>query len=102
MSSRALTTPLDERPTSPRAVVPPLENGAHLSREEFYRRWNAMAELNRAERLGGVVFMEAAVPFREHGNPHAHVVTWLGNYEAATPGVGVADNTTLEFRTDGV
>lgn len=44
--------------------------------------------------------MQAAVRYIEHGRPHAHIVTWLGNYEAATPGVGVADNTTIELSED--
>ncbi|QDU38334.1 hypothetical protein Mal4_26610 [Maioricimonas rarisocia] len=41
--------------------------------------------------------MQAAVRFRQHGNPHARLITWLGCYEAGTPGTAVADNTTIEL-----
>ncbi|MFG0331811.1 MAG: Uma2 family endonuclease [Maioricimonas sp. JB049] len=78
-------------------ATPSLGNGDRLSRPEFRRRWEGMPHLKKAERIGGAVHMQAAVRFRQHGNPHARLVTWLGNYEAGTPGIAVADNTTIEL-----
>lgn len=78
-------------------ATPPLENGDRLSRQEFRQRQEAMPHLKKAERIRGAVYMQAAVRFRQHGNPHARLVTWLGCYEAGTPGIAVADNTTIEL-----
>lgn len=80
--------------------VPPLRNGDRLSREEFYRRWDAMPELKHAERLGEVVSMAASVRRRQHGRPHSHVVAWIGQYDAETPGVEGGDNSTLQCGPD--
>lgn len=80
--------------------VPPLRTGDRLSREEFYRRWDAMPGLKHAERLGGVVSMAASVRRKHHGRPHSHVVAWIGQYEAETPGVEGGDNSTLQFGPD--
>ncbi len=35
-----------------------------------------------------------------HGTPHAALVTWLGVYWTATPGLTVADNTTTRLDLD--
>lgn len=61
----------------------PLENGDRLSRIEFERRYQAMPELKKAELIEARVYI--ASPFRIiHGQPHAHIMTWLGVYCAAT------------------
>jgi Uma2 family endonuclease len=81
--------------------VPVLESGDHLSRAEFERRYEAMPDLKKAELIEGVVYV--ASPVRVvHGRPHASVVTWLGVYTAATPGVELLDDTTvrLDFRNE--
>jgi hypothetical protein len=65
--------------------VPPLVAGDYLSRDEFLRRWEATPRIKRAELLQGVVYMPSPVSF-DHGDSDLHVSTWLGNYEAATPG----------------
>jgi hypothetical protein len=80
--------------------VPPLRNGDRLTREEFYRRWEAMPELKHAERLGGVVSMAAAVRRKHHGRPHSHFVAWLGHYESETLGTESGDNSTLQCGPD--
>lgn len=36
-------------PAAVRARTPPLENGDHLTSDEFERRWKAMPDLKRAE-----------------------------------------------------
>lgn len=77
----------------------PLENGDRLSRLEFERRYQAMPQLKKAELIEGRVYM--ASPVRViHGQPHAHIMAWLGVYHAATPGTQFADNTTVRLDTD--
>lgn len=41
--------------------VPALQNGDHLSREEFERRYAAMPHLKKAELIEGVVHMPSPV-----------------------------------------
>ncbi len=79
--------------------IPPLESGDRLTRAEFERRYEATPEQFKAELIEGVVY--AASPVRTfHGKPHAALVTWLGVYWTATPGVSVADNTTTRLDLD--
>lgn len=80
--------------------LPPLESGDRLTREEFERRYHAMPELTKAELIEGVVFMPSPVRFRRHGRPHAHMVGWLVQYEAETPGVETGDNSTTRLDLD--
>lgn len=77
--------------------VPPLEPGDHLTREEFERRYESMPHLKKAELIEGVVYMPSAVRHRHHGRPHLHLGTWIGVYEAATPGVEGGDNCTARL-----
>ena len=44
--------------------------------------------------------MSLPVRARSHGEPHAHIMTWLGVYCAATPGVHLADNATVRLDLD--
>ena len=79
--------------------IPPLESGDRLTRAEFERRYEATPEPFKAELIEGVVYV--ASPVRVfHGTPHAALVTWLGVYWTATPGVSVADNTTTRLDLD--
>ena len=50
------------------ALVPPLEDGQRLSREEFERRYDAMPGLRKAELINGVVHMPP-VSLEGHGEP---------------------------------
>lgn len=76
--------------------IPPLEGGDRLTREEFERRYNAMPHLKKAELIEGRVYMPAAVR-RSHGAAHGDIITWLGIYRVATPGLEVDDNTTIRL-----
>src|SRR5262245_55636381 len=80
--------------------VPPLEGGDHLTRAEFERRYDAMRNLKKAELIEGVVFMPSPVHFRRHGGPQFRLITWLGIYEASSPGVLGADNSTARLDLD--
>ncbi len=68
-------------------LLPPLENGDRLNRYEFERHYNAMPHLKKAELIEGVVYMAATLRFKSHGQPHGNVISWLGNYKVAIPGV---------------
>ncbi len=84
------------RPTPPRpspASLPPLEAGDHLDQKTFHERYEVMPSHIRAELLGGVVYLTSRVK-ADHGRLHADMMGWLGLYRAATPGVGVTNNTT--------
>jgi Uma2 family endonuclease len=80
--------------------VLPLESGDRLTRHEFERRYNAMPSLKKAELIEGVVYVAAALRYRQHGRPHSLIMGWLTIYESATPGVEVADNTTVRLDLD--
>ena len=80
--------------------VPALQNGDRLTRDEFERRYEAMPDVKKAELIEGTVYMPPPVHASGHGEPHAHLMTWLGAYTAATPGVQVADNATIRLDLD--
>jgi Uma2 family endonuclease len=80
--------------------TPPLEPGDRLTRPEFERRYDAMPHLCKAELIEGVVYMPSPVRYRRHGRPHALLMGWLIHYEAATPGVETADNSTARLDLD--
>lgn len=85
---------------SPERRIPPLEPGDRLSRAEFERRYEAMTNLKKAELIEGVVYTPSPVRVRRHGGPHFDLVTWLGIYRAATPGITGADNASIRLDLD--
>ena len=78
-------------------TIPPLENGDLLTRIEFEQRYEQMPDVKKAELIEGIVYMASPLRIRQHGNPHARIMTWLGTYWSATPGVEVGDNTTVRL-----
>jgi hypothetical protein len=79
--------------------VPPLAVGDVLTRNEFFRRWEAMPGLKRAELIRGIVY----IPSRsgpQQGGLENSVVTWIGAYHAATPGSEAACNATWVMGED--
>jgi Uma2 family endonuclease len=81
---------------------PQLENGDRLTRAEFMRRYHAMPDLKKAELIEGVVYVPSPVRQRYHGRPHSHLIGWLVNYEAGTPGVESGDSSSLLLDLDNV
>jgi Uma2 family endonuclease len=77
-----------------------LEGGDRLSRDEFERRYQATSHIKRAELIEGVVYVALPVRSKSHGQPHGRLITWLGVYEAATPGVDLNDNATVRLDLD--
>lgn len=85
----------------PASIIPPLTNGDKLTRYEFERRYNAVSKPKKAELIEGIVYiMPAAVRFTSHGQPHGRILTWLGNYEAMTPGVALGVEPTVRLDLD--
>jgi Uma2 family endonuclease len=80
-----------------RGNTPRLENGDRLTRAEFERRFDAMPNLKKAELIGGIVYMPSPVRQKEHSRPQSYIVTWLGTYLAATPGIDIGDNATVRL-----
>jgi hypothetical protein len=62
-------------------AIPLLESGDRLTRDEFERRYEAMQDLKKAELVKGVVYVGSPVRQRDHGKPHYHLLSWLGQYE---------------------
>jgi Uma2 family endonuclease len=79
--------------------IPPLRNGDRLSRAEFERRYAAMPGVKKAELIEGVVYMPSPVS-DDHSGAHFDLITWLGLYRLATPGVVGGDNGTLRLDLD--
>jgi len=77
-----------------------LENGDRLTRAEFERRYDAMPHLKKAELIEGVVYVPSPVRHRQHGSPHAHLIGWLFQYAANTPGVEIGDNSSVRLDLD--
>jgi Uma2 family endonuclease len=80
-------------------AIPPLENGDRLTRPEFERRYDAMPGLTKAELIEGKVYMPSPVSI-DHDGPHFDLITWLGIYRVATPGVRGGDNGSLRLDLD--
>jgi Uma2 family endonuclease len=82
-------------------VLYPLQQGDRLTRAEFERRFDLTPGLKKAELIEGVVYMPPPVSLG-HGSPHADLVTWLGNYRAATVGVIVSAESSVRLDLDNM
>ena len=80
--------------------IPSLENGDRLTRYEFERRYQAMSRHQKAELIEGVVYLASPLRFESHAEPHGHTITWLGVYEASTPGVRLGIEPTVRLDRD--
>jgi len=98
--SQALSVPLATRPKPER--IPPLQPGNRLTRAEFERRFDATPNLKNAELIEGVVYMPPPVSAGGHSSPHFQIITWLGVYQIATPGIEGGDNGSLRLDVDNV
>ncbi len=84
-----------------RFAIPPLENGDHLSRDEFERRSNAMPHI-KAELLEGVVYMPAATRASYHSRPHQMIAALLAVYDANSPGTISYDAASVRLDLDNM
>lgn len=99
-----MSTPTQVPPTTPSPPPPEptplLYPGDRLSRDEFERRYAAMPHVKKAELIEGAVHIIPSPVSYDHGSPHFNVITWLGMYAWATPGVGGCDNGTVRLDLD--
>src|SRR5689334_17143003 len=85
-------------PQRPRTKgIPPLQSGDRLDAAEFERRYDAMPDPTRAELIDGVVYMPPPVSDEFHAGPQFDLISWLGLYRLATPGVVGGGNGTLRL-----
>jgi Uma2 family endonuclease len=94
-----MATILDPAPSSPvrlQPVVMPLQNGDHLSRDDFHARYLNTPKNFRAELVKGTVIVPSPLGC-PHGHYHALAIAWLITYQASTPGTRCYDNTTTIF-----
>jgi Uma2 family endonuclease len=94
MTSLPATAQPCEAFTPEEKSLPPLEAGDHLDQQTFHERYEAMPKHTRAELIKGVVYMPPPLK-PPHGRMHAKLMGWLSDYEEATPGVELYDNTTV-------
>lgn len=80
----------------PPGWIPRLESGDRLTAREFRRRYEAHPEIRKAELVAGVVYVASPVSI-DHSHPHGDIITWLGVYKAATPGLRLAVDGTLRI-----
>jgi Uma2 family endonuclease len=95
--STSQTVPTTSTGVNGAPVVHALEQGDHLTRDEFHRRYEAMPHLKKAELIEGVVHMPSPVNFVKHGEPQFQGIAWLAQYVAFTPGIRGGDNATLKL-----
>jgi Uma2 family endonuclease len=90
-----MATHITTETTNPR--IPSLQQGDHLTRDEFERRYEAMPHLKKAELIEGIVYMSSPVRLDQHAEPQMAFVGWLTYYRAYTPGVRGGDNATVRL-----
>jgi len=93
-ATSAVTEPTQAR------VIPPLQPGDRLTRDEFERRYEAMPHLKKAELIEGVVYIPSPISADGHGAPHFDLTTVLGVYRWQTPGIQGGDNCTIRLDLD--
>ncbi|MBD2596316.1 Uma2 family endonuclease [Nostoc spongiaeforme FACHB-130] len=81
-------------------AIPPLESGDRLTRPEFERRYDAATHIKKAELIEGIVYVASPLRHEQHGKPHSRVMTWLGVYQAMTPGVDLSVEPTVRLDLD--
>lgn len=75
-------------------------NGDHLTSPEFLRRYEAMADIKKAELIEGTVYMPSPVSADSHAAPDNVLQFWLGAYVIHHPELECYSNATLLLDTD--
>ena len=96
----SVTTPLPGNPPAGSPQPPSLENGDHLTRDDFERRYHARPDLKKVELIEGVVHMPSPVRMNQHGRPFVELSWWLTGYRAFTPGVQIGGDVTVRMDLD--
>jgi len=87
-------------PSYPVPSSPPLQSGDRLTRPEFERRYAADPHIQKAELIEGIVYVASPLRHEQHGKPHSRILTWLGVYQAMTPGVDLSVEPTVRLDLD--
>src|SRR5678815_1391394 len=75
-----------------------LESGDHFDADNFLRRYEQYNDEFRAELVEGVVYVNPGINIGdEHAGGQRLFQTWLGVYEAHTPGVFSRSSVTLRL-----
>lgn len=74
-----------------------MQSGDRLSRPEFEQRYAADPHIHKAELIEGIVYVASPFRHEQHGKPHSRIITWLGVYQAMTPGTGLSDAPTVRL-----
>jgi Putative restriction endonuclease len=91
----SLTHPAGNTEQALPPAVPPLQNGDHMTREEFERRYEAMPSHIKAELIEGVVYMSSPVNVEKHAQHQGRLMGMIVIYQGGTPGTNIADNGSL-------
>ena len=97
MKTEPSVTETSQATATAKALIPPLENGDTLTREDFERRYHAMPRVKKAELIEGKVYMPSPVRCRNHSEPDNAIAGWLFHYRAMTPGIRAASNGTVRL-----
>ncbi len=80
-------------------IIPWLENGDRLTREEFHRRYEAMPKNVKAELIKGVVVSSNRVKSC-HAKASAKIIGFLGFYSMKIFGLNLSNHVTWKFDKD--
>jgi Uma2 family endonuclease len=75
------------------------EPGDRMDQRTFHRIYEQMPEDFKAELIGGIVYVPAALR-ADHGDVHANIIAWLMTYKCHTPGTRALDNATHKLGKD--
>jgi Uma2 family endonuclease len=78
-------------------LKPSLENGDHLDRDEFWRRYELNPGIKKAEWIRGVVYVASPVRSPNHAIPHAMLIAHISSFVLSHPEVIMDDNATLRL-----
>ena len=81
------------------ATLTILENGDHLDRVEFERRYTA-SNIKKAELIEGLVYVASPLRFTPHAEPHGRIIGWLIAYQAMMTGLKVGIEPTVRLDAD--
>jgi Uma2 family endonuclease len=72
--------PVARDPAGAPGDLPPLENGDHLTAQEFDRIYAQRPDIKKAELVNGVVYVAPPVRISLHAEPHGLLTGWASRY----------------------
>ena len=86
--------------TNSRELLPHLENGDRLNRNEFERRYAADLHIKKAELIEGIVYVASPLRFVPHAEPHSDLIGLLWTYKMAVVDVVLGNEPTVRLDWD--